>query len=95
MLQIQAAVKGLRVFNMKYLYTAEQSDVIASLRQFLSLYGECIEEKKRNAHEEQFADYKEAAEKNLNTCENLLNRIYHSVICWKKRTVMHGKRSNM
>lgn len=78
--QMKAAeIKDNPVFNMQYLFTASQNEVVDNIRRFLSLYEEWIGEERETAKTERYAPYKESAERNLGTCENILQRIKYSV----------------
>ena len=78
--QMKAAeIKDNPAFNMYYLFTAEQTEVIENLRKFLGLYKNWIESKKQLAETEQYADYKESAISSLDACSAILKRISHSI----------------
>lgn len=78
--QMKAAeIKGLKVFNMYYLFKAEQNDVIAGLRQFLELYSKWIIETQSEANADKYAKYRDTADNNIRDCKKMLFRIEHSI----------------
>ena len=76
--QMKAAeITGIPVFNMRYLFTADQDDVISGLRQFLSMYADWINDKTEKSGD--YTEFKQSAILNLKACENILQRLEHSV----------------
>ena len=74
-----ASITGNPVFNMYYLFTASHEEIIDNIYSFLSLYEKWICEEKQIAKTERYTLFRDSAQQNLDACENILNRIRHSV----------------
>ena len=78
--QMKAAeISGLKIFNMHYLFNADQIDVIRELNEFALIYGNWISDKERIAETEEYKSFKKPAEDNMSSCRNILNRIRKSI----------------
>lgn len=72
-------IEGNPVFNMRYLHTAERSDVIQNLRSFIALYAEWIDNQESLSECEKYRPFVDSAQTNLDACKKILSRISHSI----------------
>jgi len=78
--QMKAAeIKDNPVFNMKYLFSADKTEVISNLRSFANMYADWIARQEIIATTEKYVNYHAAAESNIKSCRKILERINHSI----------------
>jgi len=72
-------IKGVKAFNMHYLYNAEREEVVNDLLSFVDSYDYWIGKQREKAEGVAYKEYKYSVNENLEACTNISKRIRHSI----------------
>lgn len=91
LLQMKAAqISGNPVFNMKYLYTADEKAIISNLENFVDLYETWILDLSKRLESGELDRYYQSAKNNINKCRAICKRIRKTVDVLKDSAAANG-----